>query len=286
MDALSGVAVADATVGGLAVALVAVLASVTRSEGPAGGDDVVTRERLRVFALAASFGVIGFVAILVWASLLAGVVRGVVGDPTTLQETVLLQASNGLGTLTGVALFLDYTDRDRSYLDVAWPSRRDAGYAAAGLVFVFGTFLAVTLLLSVLGVDSAAHGTQDTIAEAGNPAAVTLVFVVTSVLVIGPGEELLYRNVVQKSLYEAFSRPAAVVVGSVVFAAIHLPAYDTATLPQVVCSTRHSSPSSPPRPPTPSPASRSHCESPAPTESYMWAGVTGLDIQPPRSRVE
>jgi CAAX amino terminal protease family. len=51
--------------------------------------------------------------------------------------------------------------------------------------------------------------------------------------VIGPGEELLSRNIVQKHLYDGFSRPAAVVVGTAIFAAIHLPAYATGPPPAV-----------------------------------------------------
>lgn len=240
MEVLSGVSVTSGTelgVGGLALALLVLgSASATRNEGPPDEGGVVTRERLRAVALATAAGVVGLIAIFLWASVLAAVARGVVGEMTTLQRTAVLQASSGLGALTGVAFYLDYTDRDRSYLDVDWPTRRDVGYGVAGLVFLFGTFVAVTLLMTVLGVDGAAHGTQDTIAEAGNPTAVALVFMITSVLVIGPGEELLYRNVVQKSLYDVFSRPAAIVVASVVFAAIHFQAYSTGTLGQVLTS--------------------------------------------------
>lgn len=224
----------SAALGGTAVALVALLASPTRSEGPPeGGGGFVTRERLRAVGLATAFGLVGLLAIYLWAALLGGAVRGVVGEMSTLQETAVLQASSGLGAISAVALYLDYVDRDRSYLDLDRPTRRDVGYGVAGLVFLFGTFVAVTLLMSVLGIESAAHGTEDTIAEAGNPTAVALLFMITSVLVIGPGEELLYRNVVQKSLYDVFSRPRAIAVASVIFAVIHFPAYSTATLPQV-----------------------------------------------------
>ncbi len=236
MDGLSVVPVGgSAALGGVGVALVALLASPTRNEDRSEAGSVA-RERLRAVGLGAAFGLVGLVAIYLWASLIAGVVRGVVGELTTFQRTAVLQASSGLGAVSAVVLFLDYTDRDRSYLDLDRPTRRDVGYGVAGLVVLFGTFVAVTLLMSVLGIESAAHGTEDTIAEAGNPTAVALLFVVTSVLVIGPGEELLYRNVVQKSLYDVFSRGQAVLVGSVIFAVIHFPAYSTGTLPQVAVS--------------------------------------------------
>ncbi len=236
MDVLSGVPVVSegAAVGGLALALLVGSASTTRSGGPEDG--VVTRERARVVGIAAGAGVVGYLAINLWVSLLAVLAVGVAGDLSTLQETTVLQVSSGLGTVTGVALYLRYTGRGLDFLDLDRPTRRDAGYGVAGLVVIFGTFVAASLLLTALGIDSAAHGLQDTIAEAEEPTAVALLFVVTSVLIIGPGEELLYRNVVQKSLYDVVSRPAAVVVASVIFAAIHLPAYSTATLPQTVVS--------------------------------------------------
>jgi Predicted metal-dependent membrane protease len=238
MSVLSGVPVVSesATLGTLAVALVAALAASTRSSGPPGGGETPTRERARTVGLVTVFAVVGLLAIYLWAGILASIVQGVVGEMTTFQETAVLQASSGLGAATGIVLYLDYTDRDRSFLDVDWPTRRDVGYGAAGLVFLFGTFIAVTLLMTVLGVESAAHGTEDTIADAENPTAVALLFMITSVVIIGPGEELLYRNVVQKSLYDAFSRPRAVVVGSVIFAAVHFQAYSTGSPTQVLTS--------------------------------------------------
>jgi membrane protease YdiL (CAAX protease family) len=48
---------------------------------------------------------------------------------------------------------------------------------------------------------------------------------VVSLLFIGPGEELLARNGVQKFLYGAYSRAGAVVVASFVFGAAHLLSY-------------------------------------------------------------
>nr|WP_264475153.1 CPBP family intramembrane glutamic endopeptidase [Salinirubrum litoreum] len=49
-----------------------------------------------------------------------------------------------------------------------------------------------------------------------------VVAAVTSLLFVGPGEELLFRGVVQGRLREAFGPVAAITLGGVVFAVPHL----------------------------------------------------------------
>jgi membrane protease YdiL (CAAX protease family) len=49
-----------------------------------------------------------------------------------------------------------------------------------------------------------------------------LALVPLSFLLIGPGEELLFRGVVQGRLRQAFSPIAAVVIASAIFAAVHV----------------------------------------------------------------
>lgn len=65
-----------------------------------------------------------------------------------------------------------------------------------------------------------------------------LLLAALSVLVIAPAEELLYRGVVQASLYDVTDRRRAVVLASVPFALAHLPTLhaDTAAPPAVALS--------------------------------------------------
>ena len=56
-----------------------------------------------------------------------------------------------------------------------------------------------------------------------------LALVVVSLLVIGPSEELLFRGVIQRYLSGVFSRASAVLVTSVLFAAVHAPTFAMAT---------------------------------------------------------
>lgn len=146
-------------------------------------------------------------------------------------------ATNGAGTAAfsvGLAVvavgYLFYTDRDWSFLDIAVPDRRGWLYVIGGTLTMF-VILAVTgAITGFLGIPSAEHGLVE---QARDAPLILLAFVPLSWLVIGPGEELLSRNIVQKHLYDGFSRWASVVVGTAIFAAIHLPAYATGPPPAI-----------------------------------------------------
>jgi len=98
---------------------------------------------------------------------------------------------------------------------------------------LFGTLLAISTLLTSAGLESADHGTAQQAQE--NPE-ILLVMIPASILIIGPFEELLFRNVIQKAMYGTFSRAGAIVVASVLFAAVHAPAYGTDTAGAVLVS--------------------------------------------------
>lgn len=139
---------------------------------------------------------------------------------------------NGVGTaafsigLGVVAVgYLVVTDRTLSFFDVEWPRGWDWGWAAGGVIAMFVILFALAALADFLGIGAAQHGLIE--AARDNPA-LLLPFIPLSWLAIGPGEELLSRNVVQKHLYDAFSRRSAVLVATGVFTLIHIPAYATA----------------------------------------------------------
>ena len=131
--------------------------------------------------------------------------------------------SVGLGV---VALgFIVVTGRDMSYLDVAWPRYWDWAYVVGGVAAMFAILFGLGWVAEAFGLPSAQHGLVEAARE--NPA-LLLPFIPLSWLAIGPGEELLSRNIVQKYLYDGFDRYSAVIVATLVFTVIHLPAYLTA----------------------------------------------------------
>jgi membrane protease YdiL (CAAX protease family) len=143
--------------------------------------------------------------------------------PPSVADVVVLFVAGYVGMLAVVGSYLAATTRDASYLDLAWPDRQDLRHGAAGLVGGVAALLAVGTVAVLLGLPTAPHSLVEP-ALAGDPAYL-LMLVPLVVLVNAPAEELLYRNVVQKTLYGSFSRPTAVVLASAVFTAAHLPAY-------------------------------------------------------------
>jgi ABC-2 type transport system permease protein len=122
--------------------------------------------------------------------------------------------------------FLYVTRRGIAYLDIGRPSARDLGYVAGGLLGSLVIWAVGLTAIAELGLPAADHALFEP-GEDGAP--VLLLALVPLVLLInGPVEELLYRNVIQKYLTERFTAGVAIVVASALFALVHLPAYATA----------------------------------------------------------
>ncbi|MFB6078978.1 MAG: lysostaphin resistance A-like protein [Halarchaeum sp.] len=160
---------------------------------------------------------------LVVAALVASVVRGAIGvlPAPALASTVAGQAASAVGLGLAALAYVALSGREWTYLDVRF-DRRAAAWTVGGLVGMFVVLVAASAATRMLGVSGATHSTVEQIRAAP---LLGLALVPVSLLLVGPGEELLMRNVVQKGLYEAFSRRGAVVVGCVVFTLVHLPAY-------------------------------------------------------------
>ncbi len=178
-------------------------------------------------------GVLGLLATYPSAILVSIPALLILGELTDLGWIALTQLSMAIG-MGGVAVgYLWLRGDDLSFIDLSVPNRWDVAWAVAGLLALFGTLIVISLVLSSTGVESADHGTAQQAAE--NPD-ILLVLIPASILIIGPFEELLYRNVVQKSLYGVFSRAGAIVVASVIFAGVHFLAYGTGDVGAVLAS--------------------------------------------------
>lgn len=190
-------------------------------------------ERTKTTAALTVLGAIGLLAAQLVALLVLLPVMAIAGEPTWSQQIIVMQLGMVIGTAAVAVGYLSMNDYGLSFLDLKWPTVSDAAWTVGGTVVLFGALIGISLLMGAAGVESSSHGTAEAAAE--NPD-MLLLLVPASILVIGPFEELLYRNIIQKSLYRRFSRYGAVVVGSVIFAAVHLPAYDTAGGGEVMAS--------------------------------------------------
>jgi membrane protease YdiL (CAAX protease family) len=196
------------------------------------GNAGLMRRSLRTLGLAV-VGCAGLLAAQVATLLIAIPIVPLLEPLSDIELVVLSQVGMALGTVVVAGGYLAVTDRDRSFIDVRRPTLRDLGWTVGGLVVLFGTLFAISLLLQSVGVESADHSTAQQAQE--NPE-MLLALIPLAILIIGPFEELLYRNVIQKSLYERFSRFGAVAVGSVIFASVHALAYGTSSPGAVIAS--------------------------------------------------
>jgi membrane protease YdiL (CAAX protease family) len=151
---------------------------------------------------------------------------GVDPDPLVLYPVLFVVQYAGFAL---VALgFLYATHRGLRYLDLSVPSGRDLAMIVGGVVASLGIWAAASILITGLGLPATDHALFEP-GEAGSEG-LLLLLIPLVLLVNGPVEELLYRNVIQKYLAERFSTPVAIATASAVFALAHVPAYFTAGL--------------------------------------------------------
>lgn len=140
---------------------------------------------------------------------------------------VLLVVMQGVGF--GVAAFTYLTVRGvgTEYLRVRMPSLSDVAWIVGGLVTLFASLFAITTVLQQLEQETAEHEVVDIGQETPE---LLLVLVPLSFLVIGPGEELLFRGVIQTAFVEHLGKWGGIGAASIIFALAHLGAYQGAGL--------------------------------------------------------
>ncbi len=173
----------------------------------------------RAVAAAVGTAVAGIVAAAV-LTVAASLVLATVGVDLPITATLVLTLVLTQGVAFGgvAALYLRYRDLGFDFVSARVPSLREAAWAVGGYLLALGAALVAALLVAATGVDAASNQ----VAEIGieNPE-VLLLLIPFSFLLIGPGEELLFRGVVQGTLRQAFGPWVAVGLASAIFAAIH-----------------------------------------------------------------
>jgi membrane protease YdiL (CAAX protease family) len=122
-------------------------------------------------------------------------------------------------------LFAYSADSGEFTIGISVPSLREVGIVVLGYATAMGGLVVVaviiTMLVSMFGVEPAANQAAEIGME--NPE-VLLLLIPASFLLIGPGEELLFRGVVQGRIRDRFGPVVGVAIASVIFAGIHYPA--------------------------------------------------------------
>lgn len=161
---------------------------------------------------------IGGITTFVAASILGGLGIDMTARPSLrlLLNTLMLQGV----TFGGVALlFLRVRNLNFDFVPFTIPDRRDSAVIVVGILALLGLLFGSSLILSALDIESAENQVV-TVGEQ-NPT-VFLLLIPLSFLLVGPGEELLFRGLVQGILRETLHPTRAIMLASALFASIHL----------------------------------------------------------------
>ncbi|RQG93199.1 CPBP family intramembrane metalloprotease [Natrarchaeobius halalkaliphilus] len=131
-------------------------------------------------------------------------------------------ALNFLGFVLAGAIYLAATDRGWAYVDLRMPTMRGWLYTLGGIVGSIAFFVAVSLIIQLVSAPTAENQVMDIV---GGDQTMVLVMIVIVFFFNAPAEEFLFRNIVQKRLYTAFTRLQSVLVASLIFALVHFPVY-------------------------------------------------------------
>jgi membrane protease YdiL (CAAX protease family) len=133
----------------------------------------------------------------------------------TLLNLVLLQ---GVSFPLVAFAYLRWRGLPLSFLRARIPSLKDLLTGFGGFVGAFAIVFVALILISAIGAPTAERADS----EALQDPQVLLMLIPLSLLLIGPGEELLFRGTIQSTLREKFSAPVAIVLASAAFAPAHI----------------------------------------------------------------
>lgn len=191
-----------------------------------GGSD---RSRLGQTLRGTYVAVVAFVATLAWSILLRDLLRSAGVALTPGVANPMAQVATGLAGTTVAYFYLRHTGRSFGFLDLDVPSGRQVALAVGTGVALFAAAQGIHLVFEALGVPRSAHGIVTDAREHGT--GFLLAMIPAALLFTGPGEELVYRTLVQKPMVGPFTRAGAVVAASALFAALHVPAYAASGAP-------------------------------------------------------
>jgi len=195
----------------------------------------------RSLSVATLVGLVGYVvgALVAQFALLGAMLAGLVsagaleGGTVTGPAYLVITVGSGLGFIAFGAAVAWRLDRTWDDLDLTVPTLRDVGYVVGGVVVLLVALIAFSQALRLLGLEAATSSVEELARR--NPSFL-LLMVPLSFLTIGPSEEFLYRNLIQKYLYDSFGEVRAVVLTSAVFGVVHFSQYSTGTPTQTLLS--------------------------------------------------
>ncbi|CQH49143.1 Abi/CAAX domain protein [Halobacterium hubeiense] len=192
------------------------------ASSPSADDGDATSSGSKPRAVLVAFGVaiLGFVVGLAVSLVLMGVWVALGFEPTTSAVLVLgLVGLQGIGFGLVAYAYVHFSGLSFDFVPVSVPSLRDAGYVVGGYLTAFVLVLAALVLVTTLFTTEPATNEG---AQAAADSGLLVWMIPLSILLIGPGEELLFRGIIQGSLRRHFSAAGAIVLATAMFAPAHI----------------------------------------------------------------
>lgn len=141
-------------------------------------------------------------------------------NPSTTIRLVLGVVVQQGFVFCGLSVFyLRIRGLDFDWIGVTIPDFKQIRWIAGGWVAAFTTVFIFGIVIILAGFNAGENRLIRIVAD--NPEAL-LVMVPVTIVLIGPGEELLFRGIVQGSLRERFGPVIAIVLASAIFATAHI----------------------------------------------------------------
>lgn len=136
----------------------------------------------------------------------------------TLLTVLSLVFVQGVGVALVALAYFALTNRSLGFIGARIPTLRDLGWIVGGFVLAVASVMAIGILVSTLEIQSARNVVEGRVR---NDIDLLLWLLPLSFLLIGPGEELLFRGVVQGRLRETFGPALAIGLATLIFVSIH-----------------------------------------------------------------
>ena len=138
------------------------------------------------------------------------------GDDLTSEGYLIFSAVQFVGFIAVAVGYVRW--KEIALFDISMPSLRDVAWIVGGFIILYVVAHGLALLISALGLQTA----ENSVIETGRQdPRIFLYMIPISFLLIGPGEELVFRGVVQGLLRKAYGVLPAVLVASVLFGVAH-----------------------------------------------------------------
>ena len=145
-------------------------------------------------------------------------------ETTGIGIRTLFLTLNFIGMAMAGVFYLWLTDRGWDWLDLDRPGKSEVLWILGGIGLLIAFYIVFNVVVTILELPA-----QDNqiIHILGDDVRMILLMIGIVFFFNAPAEEFLYRNIVQKRLYAGFGGPAAVVLASLLFTLIHVPAFLT-----------------------------------------------------------